>query len=51
VANKIDLPEAAENVRRLRDSYGGVFPISAVTGEGVKALLAELFRRLAPSRK
>ena len=49
VANKIDLPEAAENARRLREAHGEVLAISAVTGEGVKELLAELFRELAPA--
>jgi GTP-binding protein len=48
VANKTDLPEAAEGIARLRGAYGIVFPISAATGEGVKALLAELFARLVP---
>ena len=51
VANKVDLPEAEENVQRLRETHGEIFTISAVTGQGVKALLAELFRRLAPPRE
>jgi GTP-binding protein len=46
VANKADIPESAEGVARLREAYGDVFPISAVTGEGVKDLIAELFVRL-----
>ncbi len=49
VANKTDLPEAAENVGKLREEFGEVLVISAVTGEGVKKLLGELFRRLAPA--
>ncbi len=49
VANKADLPEAAENVERLRGAHGDLFVISAVTGEGVKALVGELFGRLAPA--
>ena len=48
VANKADLPEAAEGVARLREAYNDVFTISAATGEGVKGLLAELFARLVP---
>jgi len=48
VANKADLPEAAEGVARLREAYGDLHMISAATGEGVKALLAELFARLVP---
>ncbi len=51
VANKADLPEAEGNVLRLREAHGEVFTISAVTGQGVKALLAELFMRLAPPRE
>ena len=48
VANKADLPGAADGVARLREAYGNVFSISAATGEGVKELLAELFARLVP---
>ena len=49
VANKMDLPEAAENLARLREAYGdGVIPISAATGAGLKDLVAELFRQLVP---
>ncbi len=47
VANKVDVPASAEGVARLREAYGDVFPISAVTGEGVRELLAALFGRLA----
>ncbi|MHC4504841.1 MAG: GTPase ObgE [Planctomycetota bacterium] len=51
VANKIDVPEAEANVRRLREAYGeGVLAVSAATGAGVKELLGELFRRLVPPR-
>ncbi|NLK01384.1 MAG: Obg family GTPase CgtA, partial [Clostridia bacterium] len=41
-ANKMDLPEAEDNLERLRKTYGGqyeIFPISAVTGRGIDALL------------
>ncbi|MCL6445362.1 MAG: GTPase ObgE [Alicyclobacillus sp.] len=40
-ANKMDLPEAAEQLVRFRQAYPDVpvFPISGVTGEGVQALL------------
>ena len=52
VANKIDVPEAEADVRRLREAYGkGVLAISAATGAGVKELLGELFRRLVPPRQ
>ena len=51
-ANKMDLPGADENLRRVKEAYGGeyeIFPVSAVAGSGleplvfrVAALLAEL---------
>ncbi len=48
VANKLDLPEAKENVERLRAELGvPVFAISGVTGAGLKELLYTLFERLA----
>jgi GTP-binding protein len=54
--NKIDLPEAREHLTRLHDALGvapsRIFPISAVTGEGVRALLeyvAALLRELPNS--
>ena len=43
VANKVDLPEAAEAIERVRayvtDKGYEFFPISAVTGEGVQPLM------------
>jgi GTP-binding protein len=43
VANKMDLPQATENLARCQDELERrgyeVFPVSAVTGEGVQALL------------
>lgn len=41
-ANKMDLPEAAENLHRLEETYGGkyeIFPISAATGDGLDKLI------------
>lgn len=41
-ANKMDLPEAAANLERLKAAISAdyeIFPISAVTGEGVQALM------------
>ena len=41
-ANKIDLPGAAENLPRLQKALGAryeIFPVSALTGQGVKPLL------------
>ncbi len=49
VANKMDVPEAAENLERLEQEIAGkyeVFPISAVTGEGVKPLLFRLLQAI-----
>lgn len=45
-ANKTDLPEAAENVRRLKEKFEPmgfqVFPISAATNTGLNELLGEV---------
>jgi GTP-binding protein len=41
-ANKMDLPEAAEHLPRLREEIGGhreIFAVSAATGEGLQELL------------
>lgn len=49
VANKIDVPEARENLKAFRKKIRKkVFPISAVTGEGVNELLQEI-RRVQPA--
>ncbi|MEW6540668.1 MAG: GTPase ObgE [Bacillota bacterium] len=48
-ANKIDLPEARENVRRLVEAAGGrheVFGISALTGEGLERLVYRAYHLL-----
>ena len=45
VANKIDLPTAAEGLQRLREALGEeIVPISALTGKGLEALLERLPR-------
>jgi GTP-binding protein len=51
VANKMDLPQAAAGLELLRKALGpgGVFPVSAVTGEGLDKVLyhvAALLREL-----
>ncbi|OAT85617.1 GTPase ObgE [Desulfotomaculum copahuensis] len=49
-ANKMDLPGAADNLPRLRDALDGryeLFPVSALSGEGLEALVFHLARRLA----
>ncbi|MEW5952267.1 MAG: GTPase ObgE [Bacillota bacterium] len=41
-ANKMDLPEAAEHLMRLREEIGGdreIFAVSAATGEGLQELV------------
>ncbi|MDD4169940.1 MAG: GTPase ObgE [Desulfotomaculaceae bacterium] len=41
-ANKIDLDGAAQNLTRLRDNYGDryeIFPVSAISGSGLNALM------------
>ncbi|NLZ62639.1 MAG: GTPase ObgE [Lentisphaerae bacterium] len=44
LANKIDLPEAAENIRRLRESNPGleIFPVCAELGEETAAAISAL---------
>jgi GTP-binding protein len=47
---KMDVPPAPEALEALRREAGSpLFPISAVTGEGLEALLAEIDRRLFPA--
>lgn len=49
-ASKMDLPGAEENYRRLKNKLAGqfaLFPISAVTGEGVEPLLYMVAETLA----
>jgi GTP-binding protein len=41
-ANKMDLPESAENLHRLEEAYGStyeIFPISAANGDGLDKLI------------
>lgn len=48
-ANKIDLPSAKTNLERLADFLEGhieVYPISAVTGEGIEKLLQRIIQVL-----
>ncbi len=53
-ANKMDLPASAINLPRLEEAYGSnyeIFPVSAVTGEGLDKLIyrvAELIEELPP---
>jgi GTP-binding protein len=51
-ANKMDLPESAGNLLRLREAYGSeyeIFPVSAATGDGLEKLIykvAELIEKI-----
>ena len=46
--NKIDMPEAEANLERVQTYFSKrkVFPISAVTGEGVNSLMQQAYRSL-----
>ena len=46
--NKIDMPEAKANLTRVQKYFGKrkIFPISAVTGEGVNPLMQQAYRSL-----
>lgn len=49
-ANKIDLPGALDNFQHFQNNIAEeihLFPVSAVTGEGVKGLVEEIYRCLA----
>jgi len=47
VANKMDLPDAAENLRRFKQKTRRViYPISCVTGEGIKNMLEAAYKEL-----
>lgn len=53
--NKIDLPEAAEILPKVKEYFQKkgekVYPISAVTGQGIPALLKALVENLPPRQK
>jgi GTP-binding protein len=55
VANKIDIPEARENAmvleKNLPDSYRPLHLISAVTGEGVRALVQKVGMQLERAKR
>jgi len=47
VANKMDLPEAALNLKKFKKKIRRtIYPISCVTGEGLKKLLEAVYKRL-----
>lgn len=46
-ANKMDMPEAKENLRAFRKKVRKViYPVSCVTGEGIKELLEAVYKKL-----
>jgi len=46
-ANKMDLPQASENIRRFKKKVRKViYPISCVTGEGLNKLLEAVYKKL-----
>ena len=46
-ANKMDLPAAAENLRRFKKKIKKpIYPISCVTGEGIKELLEAVYKKV-----
>lgn len=46
--NKVDIPEAEETLARVQEYFGKrkVFPISAITGEGINLLMQQAYRSL-----
>ena len=46
--NKIDMPEAKANLTRVEEYFGNrkIFPISAITGDGVNSLMQQAYRSL-----
>ena len=48
VLNKIDLPDAQTNLQRVKDYFGKrrVFPVSAVTGDGIARLVRATYQLL-----
>ena len=46
--NKIDMPEAKANLTRVQEYFGNrkIFPISAITGDGVNRLMQQAYRSL-----
>lgn len=51
--NKIDIPEAKDNIKRFKKSYPKikVCPISAATGEGISALLEAAYKKVVSIKK
>ncbi len=51
-ANKMDLPGAAENLKKFKKKVKGkIWPISAERGDGLKELVSEMHRRVKDDRE
>lgn len=47
VANKMDIPEASDSLKRFRKKVKKkIYPVSCVTGEGIKELLEAAYKKL-----
>ena len=51
--NKSDLEQSKENIKKFKKHTRGVkvFPVSAVTGEGIKELLAYVYKKSGSVKK
>lgn len=50
--NKSDLPDAKENIKKFKKAYPKIkaFPVSALTGEGMKVLLERVYKELEKAK-
>jgi len=53
--NKMDLPDAKENLPKIKRDFNKlaveIFPISAVTGRGIKPLLSEVIKKISDGKE
>lgn len=53
--NKMDLPDAQENLPKIKRDFKKlaveIFPISAVTGRGIKPLLSEVIKKISDGKE
>jgi len=51
--NKVDIEESKENIKKFKRHMRGkkVFPISTITGEGVKELLSAVYKKIKALKK
>ena len=51
-ANKMDMPEAKENLKSFKKKIKKtIYPVSCVTGEGIKELLEAVYKNLWKDKK